>query len=254
MAVTEGSAHVVCEGGAVQSQRQLVVILVRPAGPLNVGLVARACANFGAQLRIVDGTADLRSVEFRMTAVHAEHVVAKLKTYECFADAVGDLDWVLGTCGLARDPRLAMLGPGEVADAATRRGVGTLGLVFGNEAQGLRNEELARCDAYVRIPASAEQPSLNLSHAVAVLLSRLYTEAPTAEDEPRAMAASRGALDALRESFVALSRASGYFERASETRLPASLDRMFRRWGMQAGDVRTMMGIVQHALRRYDSP
>ena len=216
-------------------------------------MVARACANFDAVLRLVQPTADLRSVEFRMTSVHAEHVVAGIERFESLDDAVGDVDWVVGTCGAARDPKLAVFGPDEVTGEVESRGVGRLGLVFGNEAEGLRNEELSRCGAYVRIPASPRQPSLNLSHAVAVMLSRLYVEDVHVDDErPRHEAASRRELETLRETWVDVVRKADYFERASETRLPASLDRMFRRWGMLRGDVRTMMGMLRQLAVRLD--
>lgn len=226
------------------------VVLVRPTGPLNVGLVARACANFEASLRLVQCSADLGSVEFRMTSVHAEHVVARIEQFDTLADAVRDLEWVVGTCGLARDKRLSLLSPAELGPAASERSVQRLGLVFGNEADGLANDELAACDAYVRIPASNRQPSLNLSHAVAVLLSRLYDE--TLEEPPvdgTTHAASRQELETLRGTWMELMRERGYFARASEDRLPASLDRMFRRWGMLRGDVRTMMGMLRHLAR-----
>ena len=179
-----------------------------------------------------------------MTAVHAEHVVSAIAHFERIEDAIGDLDWVLGTCGAARDPRLPVLGPREVVPQAARRDVGTLGLVFGNEADGLSNDELATCDAQVRIPASVRQPSLNLSHAVAVLLSGMYAE-DTAGVPTRHEAAARHELETLRETWIDVARKAGYFERASEERLPASLDRMFRRWGMLRGDVRTMMGMLR---------
>lgn len=233
--------------------RETVVVLVRPAGPLNVGLVARACANFDASLRLVQPTADLKSVEFRMTSVHAEHVVARIQRFDTLDEAIVDLDWVLGTCGAARDPRLRVFGPEEVDLEVSQRSVGTLGLVFGNEAEGLSNEELAACGGYVRIPASSRQPSLNLSHAVAVMLSALYREDIEGEGgAPRHKAAARQDLETLRETWIDVVRKAGYFERASETRLPASLDRMFRRWGMLRGDVRTMMGMLRHLADRLD--
>lgn len=228
------------------------VVLVRPAGPLNVGLVARACANFNASLRLVRCTADLRSVDFRMTSVHAEHVVARIEHFETLADAVGDLEWVVGTCGLERDKKLSLLQPAEVTAAAQKRSVQRLGLVFGNEADGLSNEELADCDAYVRIPASQRQPSLNLSHAVVVLLARLYSEREPdyAEAHGRVHAASRRELETLRETWTSLMRRRGYLSEANESRLPGSLDRMFRRWGMLRTDVRTLMGMLRHLSER----
>ncbi len=185
-----------------------------------------------------------------MTSVHAEHVVARIEHFDTLADAVSDLEWVVGTCGLERDKKLPLLSPAEVTSGATKRNVHQLGLIFGNEADGLSNEELAACDAYVRIPASQRQPSLNLSHAVAVLLSRLYSEGElrlSEADAPgRIQAASRRELETLREAWTSLMHRRGYVTDANEARLPASLDRMFRRWGMLRTDVRTMMGMLRH--------
>ncbi|MEM6296161.1 MAG: TrmH family RNA methyltransferase [Myxococcota bacterium] len=235
------------------SRQRPTVVLVRPAGALNVGLVARACANFDASLRLVGCTADLRSVEFRMTSVHAERVVARIERFDALDDAIADLDWVVGTCGAPRDPRLPVLAPRDLAPQAALRQVGRLGIVFGNEAHGLANDELAACAAYVTIPADPAQPSLNLSHAVAVMLATLYFDLSPQDASSPVEAAPRSELDALRETCLELARDSGYFERASETRLPASLDRMFRRWVMLRGDVRTMMGLLRHVRDRLRS-
>lgn len=226
------------------------VILVRPAGPLNVGLVARACANFDASLRLVKCAADLSAVEFRMTAVHADHVVAGIQRFDTLAEAIADRDWVVGTCGAARDPKIPVLGTHELRRETTRRNATRLGLVFGNEADGLDNDELAACGAYVRIQASSKQPSLNLSHAVAVVLSGYYLDGQTLAEGTmspmRSSAAQRHELDVLRVRWVELMRLSGYVTNSGETRLEATLDRMFRRWGLLQGDVRTMMGMLRH--------
>jgi TrmH family RNA methyltransferase len=51
---------------------------------------------------------------------------------------------------------------------------GKIGLVFGREDYGLFNEEIAACDIMVKIPTSETYLSLNLSHAVTVVLYSLY--------------------------------------------------------------------------------
>ena len=47
-------------------------------------------------------------------------------------------------------------------------------LVFGREESGLLEEELLLCSHACAIPSGRSQPSLNLSHAVAVVLSQLF--------------------------------------------------------------------------------
>jgi tRNA C32,U32 (ribose-2'-O)-methylase TrmJ len=50
----------------------------------------------------------------------------------------------------------------------------SVALVFGREESGLSHEELALCSHCCSIAASKACGSLNLSHAVAVILSQLY--------------------------------------------------------------------------------
>lgn len=60
-------------------------------------------------------------------------------------------------------PESPMVGPG--LDAA---------LVFGREESGLSDDEISQCSYAVAIPSSSDFPSLNLSHATAVVLSWLF--------------------------------------------------------------------------------
>ena len=54
--------------------------------------------------------------------------------------------------------------------------VGTIAVVFGPEDNGLGREELAQCDLLVHIPARREFPTLNLSHAVAIVLYAIHRQ------------------------------------------------------------------------------
>ena len=51
---------------------ELVVVLVEPSGPLNIGSVARLCANFATgPLRLVSPRCDATGDQARLMAVHA---------------------------------------------------------------------------------------------------------------------------------------------------------------------------------------
>ncbi|KAI3426975.1 hypothetical protein D9Q98_006919 [Chlorella vulgaris] len=53
-------------------------------------------------------------------------------------------------------------------------GTATVALVFGREESGLLESELMLCSHACSIPSGRSQPSLNLSHAVAVVVSQLF--------------------------------------------------------------------------------
>ncbi len=157
----------------------LVVVLVEPAGPLNIGSVARLCANFEvAELRLVNPQADPLDDDSRRMAVHGADHLHQASHYDCLVDAVSDCRRVVGTCGRLDhgdiplshpEAALRWLGtPGLRAENGDDRH--TVALVFGREDRGLSNDELRVCQKVVTLHSGSHYPSLNLSHAVAVLL------------------------------------------------------------------------------------
>ncbi len=60
-----------------------------------------------------------------------------------------------------------------------------MAVVLGREDTGLLQEELARCDLLIHIPADREYPTLNLSHAAAIIFYELFGDSvkkPTPAD------------------------------------------------------------------------
>jgi tRNA/rRNA methyltransferase len=80
----------------------------------------------------------------------------------------------------------------DVRDAAAQvKGLAreaTAALVFGPEANGLTNDELALCGSVATIPADPAQPSYNLSHAVAIAAYEVGRAERRGRDAPRALA------------------------------------------------------------------
>ncbi|MEY3735394.1 MAG: hypothetical protein RLZZ624_452 [Cyanobacteriota bacterium] len=174
----------------------LVVVLVEPAGPLNVGSVARLCANFGIQeLRLVAPRCDPNGEEARMMAVHGGALLAAAVTFDTLAGAVADCRRVLATSGRSEPEPQPVLPPDRglhwllAAEAEA-----PAALVFGREDRGLSNDELLLAGRVVRIGTGSDYPSLNLSHAVAVLLHELHGQRlQRARPEPAPTAAGLAA-------------------------------------------------------------
>ena len=60
----------------------LKVILVEPKGPLNVGSIARLCANFEVdELRIVSPKCDIFSLEAKKMAIKGQKYIDNCKTF-----------------------------------------------------------------------------------------------------------------------------------------------------------------------------
>jgi SpoU rRNA Methylase family len=75
-------------------------------------------------------------------------------------------------------------------------------LVFGREESGLTVEELEACSHLCSIPTGSRQPSLNLSHAVAVCLAQCFdaTRAYVTEAQPGRAIGSLHDADSLQSS------------------------------------------------------
>ena len=166
----------------------VVVVLVEPAGPLNIGSVARLCANFGVdQLRLVNPRCDPKGNDSVRMAVHA---VARLETavhYSTLESAVADCSRVVATCGRLDHGSIPLQTPDQALNWLTA-GDGTVAVVFGREDRGLTNEELRICHRVLTLHSGDSYPSLNLSHAVAIVLhdmARLdHTTPPDAQCSP----------------------------------------------------------------------
>ena len=153
------------------------VVLVRPHYPGNLGAVARAMCNFGlSQLTLVEPFADPKSEEARRLSTHGEHILESAVIVPTLDEAVADCGVVLATSanveGLYRTHNYGR--PEEILPAAIESlGDGPCALVFGPEPSGLSNAEIARCHGLIRILTDSRCASLNLSHAVAIVLYEL---------------------------------------------------------------------------------
>ncbi|MBY0226318.1 MAG: RNA methyltransferase [Hyphomicrobium sp.] len=148
------------------------VILIEPQLPDNIGMVARACANFGLDdLRLVDPRDGWPNEKARIAASGANYVIDDAAAYDTFDAALSDLNWVCATTARQRDLRKPVLTPEEaVAEMRKRIGAGQrCGVIFGRERNGLETHEVARADAIVMIPVNSRFASLNLAQAVLIL-------------------------------------------------------------------------------------
>lgn len=146
-----------------------VIILVEPQLGENIGMVARAMANFGlSELRLVNPREQWPNDKARAAASKADHVIDGATVHASLADAIGDLNHVLATTARERDGFKPVLGPAEAARGMRVRHVGgeRTGLLFGRERFGLYNEEIGLADAIVTFPVNPAFASLNIAQAV----------------------------------------------------------------------------------------
>ncbi len=165
---------------------RLDVVLVRPKEDGNVGAVARLARNFGAdRLAFVAPRAGL-GPEARRRAMAGIRFLEHAEQFPTVAKAVADADLVIGTTDLSTGRSTAYLrrsvSPERLGEML-RPVEGRVSLLFGPEDNGLSRDELNRCDLLVHIPARREFPTLNLSHAVAIVLYAIHRAKGEADPE-----------------------------------------------------------------------
>lgn len=155
---------------------EFYIVLVEPKFGGNIGAVARSMANFDFKKLYLVNPCDLDSDCFSR-AMHAQDILNKSKTFLSFKEAIKNLDYLVATSSIEsktdkRHLRLAL----SLFDFCNKifETKGKVGLIFGREDYGLLNEEIAMCDIMIRIPTSGTYSSMNLSHAVTVVLFSLF--------------------------------------------------------------------------------
>ena len=152
----------------------VLVVLHEPQDLVNIAHVVRAMKNFGVKdLRLVSP----REYEaYRVEGIaHQTHdVLARVRQFDTLDAALADCVHVVGFTARGRAAKRNLLRPREAAgEIVAAAAAGRAALLFGREDKGLSNEALDRCHRIVTIPAAPSYASLNLGHAVVLMLYEL---------------------------------------------------------------------------------
>lgn len=152
------------------------VILVEPKYSGNVGAVARVMMNFDFDKLYLINPCKIND-ECYGRAMHASKIIDEAKIFSSFKKGIKEIDYLVATSSIeSKTDKRHLRNPVLLEDFADKifDVEGKVGLVFGREDYGLYNEEIAACDTMLRIPSSESYLSLNLSHAVSLVLYSIY--------------------------------------------------------------------------------
>lgn len=166
----------------------LRIVLVEPAGPRNVGSVARVMANFDlSELVLVNPQCDPLGPEARQMAVHAVALLEQARIVDSLGEAIADCQRTAAATGADYSLPVALETPRELMPWLA--GVsGPTALVFGREDRGLDRTELEQVQRLLRIPSSDRYSSLNLAQAVGICCYELAAARPGLRPEAIALA------------------------------------------------------------------
>lgn len=145
--------------------------------PSNCGALARVIANFGFnRLVFLNPKCNHKGGEAIKYSKHAKELLKKAAIIKSFSQLLKSFDYVIATTSmLGTDyniPR-SPVNPEQLAKLLERKGNKKVAIIIGREGEGMSNEEIRKCDFVVTIPTSKKYPTMNVSHAAAVILYEL---------------------------------------------------------------------------------
>lgn len=150
----------------IEQLQSVRIVLVEPAGPRNVGSIARVMKNMGlTQLVLVNPQCDLLSDDAMHMAVHAKDILESALQVDSLAAGLAGCYRAIATTARPRHrnveaepPRVAL--PWLLDQPSA--------LIFGREDKGLTNQEVEQAQRLVTLPVNPDYASLNLAQAVGV--------------------------------------------------------------------------------------
>jgi len=231
-----------------QPMTNIKIILVEPAGALNVGSVARIMKNMGLdELILVNPHCDRDSPEARQMAVHGRDVLDKAVCVESIPAALVGVQRAIATTN--RDRNLPTpLQPPKTALPWLLAQDCTSALIFGPEDRGLSNEELNYAQRFLGIPANPEYSSLNLAQAVAVCVYELYQlqqQSHYTEAQPKDTLASLDQLEGYFDQLEATLLQIGYLYPHTATARMQKFRSLYKRANLTPEEVAMLRGIFR---------
>ena len=237
--------------GCDERLSEISVVFVEPLYDQNVGYLARCMMNFCFEKLVIVRPRCPLGGEARKYAVHAVGVVERARVVSSFEEVVRDHDFVACSTGVKGAGALRRyLTPRELASLMVEY-TGRKALVIGREDIGLTREELAMCDVIVTIEANPAYPSLNASHAAAILLYEIFNAALRPAGY-RLERPPRDELEAFFKHLELLGRLLGY----DEKRIRSSeliLRRMLSENRVSSTDLRTLFGFVRDSVKAIEA-
>jgi tRNA/rRNA methyltransferase len=238
------------------------IVLVNAKAAGNIGWSARAMKNMGLSRLVLVNPVDYKFEEVKPFAFRAEEILEAVALVGSLQEALQGVQLAVGTTrrfGKVRRPMYYLREAAPKIVAAAKNSA--VAVVFGGEQSGLSNDEIALCDTIVTIPEETEYPSLNLSHAVAIVCYELYLAIMSESLPPLLDLATREQVEGMFEHVRRTLAAIGYDKSGGRDLLGnimISLRRLLGRTGLETHDVNAIRGLCRRVEKvaelRQDGP
>ncbi|MDZ8188447.1 MAG: RNA methyltransferase [Nostoc sp. ChiSLP02] len=226
----------------------LRIVLVEPAGPINLGAIARVMKNFGLDnLVLVNPQCDRLSAEALMMAVHAKEILESAVIVPTLPEALYGCVRAIATTGRVRSWEIPLENPRTALPWLLEEPEKPTALIFGREDRGLSNEELNYAQRFVFIPTSQNYLSLNLATAVAICCYELSQSSQQAQTQafPQTELASLDLVETYYQQLESLLLKIGYLYPHTAASRMEKFRQLYNRAGLQTGELAMLRGILR---------
>lgn len=243
--------------------KKLTVALVEPEFALNIGYVARCMANFGVEKMYVVSPKKPESKkleEARIFASHGDYIVKNVRFVKSLASIAKANTILIGTTAIqaSRKSNLTRRTMGleecasKVAVSLSTGKTFSACIVLGRDTTGLTNDELRICDYNLTIRTGSDYNTLNISHAVAIILHE-FTKRLIQSQIGRSKLEHAGRKERERAIllFEELAKKSE-FQRFKSDLLKQTLIRLFGRSDPTLRETYLLMGLASRAVSKID--
>lgn len=252
--------HVLDKQVVTKTLANVRVVLSHTSHPGNIGAAARAMKTMGLEHLYLLNPLQFPDKQAVIMAVSAADVVNNAVVCNTLDEALQGAVLVIGVSARGRDisqevltPRVAMP---QIVQQAMQQPVA---LLFGTEMCGLTNDELARCQFIVTIPANPEYSSLNLASAVQLISYELRLAVGL--DEIAAPELIPAPAEQVERFFVHLEETLdkiGFFRTQHSTKLMYKLRRLFSRARLEQEEINILRGIltttIEYPVKQNNKP
>lgn len=234
------------------NQNNLSIILVEPQGPINTGSVCRTMMNFGfTNLRLVNPTKHYKSLLAKKMSLSAFSILEQAPVFKNLRSALSDIQIAFGTTRRFGKYRENFFTPSGAANKMCESYQQTdCALVMGPEDTGLETKDLDLCQHFITIPTHESYPSMNLSHALCVLLYEISLKSDTNDNisdtnfyDSRQKELATG--DEIENMFMHMKKTLvdiDFLDKQNPDHLLRTFRRIFGESGLTSRDVRILRG------------
>ena len=228
---------------------QFKIVLCRTSHPGNIGSTARAIKTMGFSHLTLVNPKQFPHAEANALAAGAEDILANATIFNTIEDALKDSHLIIGFTARQRELSQEHINIREIASELKNESRSKkIALLFGNEKNGLSNDEVKHCHMLGYINSNTKYSSLNLAQAVQIICYEIRMQ--LSEDNAITQSFKENELvthEVQNGFYLHLERLLteiGFLKKIQGERLMQRLRLLFNRTTMEKDEVNILRGIL----------